>query len=64
MTVERWLKPVVQQALKLFREVGFTVEKSSGTYKVIAPNGDLVLTALNGTKDYLVRYDSSYISWR
>jgi hypothetical protein len=65
MKVERWAKPVLQQILKELRATKlFDVAKSQqGVYKVTAPNGDQVLLALIGTKDYLVRYDSRYLSF-
>jgi hypothetical protein len=63
MKHERWAKPVLQQALKELRATKlFNVAKpQQGIYKVTAPNGDQVLTALIGTRDYLVRYDPSYL---
>ena len=64
MKVERWAKPALQQILKQLRASKlFDVRKEHGIYKVTAPNGDLVLSALNGTRDYLVRYDSRYLSF-
>lgn len=64
MKIERWAKPALQQVLKQLRASKlFDVRKEHGIYKVTTPNGDFVLSALNGTRDYLVRYDSSYISF-
>lgn len=50
-------KRVLQKTLKECRDNSLDVEKRDGAYYVYA-NDDLVLRALNGTRNYLVQYNT------
>ena len=51
-------KRLLQKTLKHFREYGLNAEKTSdGVYEVYADQ-DLVMRALNGTRNYLVQYNT------
>ncbi len=66
MITRRWTKQNVQQVLRQLRgfktpkgESLFKVTKKDSSYEVNAvKNGELVLSAMNGRFDYLVRCDS------
>lgn len=64
-TVKLFTKPALQQLLRDFRKAGYTVTSASGLYHVYV-NGRYdekpVLTALNGSRGYLVTYVTSLLT--
>jgi len=59
MKTQLFAKQQLQQVLKDLRKAGYTVVASNGRYDAFIDSGDEtpVLTALNGSRAYLVRYN-------
>jgi hypothetical protein len=57
-----WTKKETQQTLKALRKAGYAVAKDDGMYTVTIPgddSGKSYLTAMIGTRGYLIRYEPS-----
>lgn len=64
-TVKLFAKPTLQKLLRDMRKAGYTVNQPSpGMYKAFINADDKypVLTALNGSRGYLVTYTTSLIT--
>lgn len=60
MTTSLFTKPLLQEVLKGLRAAGYEVSKVHAGYEVKL-DGTIVLKAMNGTRGYLVRYDSQLL---
>jgi phosphopantothenoylcysteine synthetase/decarboxylase len=64
MTTRIWTKPQTQETLKALRQYGYTVNKTPQGYSVTNPkdNDNIVMTCLNGHRNYLVTYTEGLIT--